>query len=151
MSAKSRTNLLRRLPAILAIGGSVALALPAIGCGVTTQNRAEQSFDEQIRAFHMHMRWGRYRDAAAFVETDDRSEFIGYSLQRGDDYHLTEYEIENVDYDGDTISATLLVWVQSYELPSTTVDETIFEEEWAYNEERRSWEMVERSVLDDHE
>ena len=140
----------RTTSGLAALATALGCVVPlSLGCGTASQNQAEQTFEEQTRAFHMHMRWGRYREAATFVEDSDRGAFIGYYLHRGDDYQITEYEIENVDYDTDTSTATMIVWVQSFQLPSTMVDEVVIEEQWVYNPDRRVWEVIEREEIED--
>ncbi len=84
---------MHRIPAIFA--SAVVVALFGLACGGSFRT-PEAVLDEQVRAFHAHLRWGRVDEASTFVAPDHRQIFLGMHDELGDDYQVTEYEIESV-------------------------------------------------------
>ncbi|WP_455903662.1 hypothetical protein [Microbacterium sp.] len=109
----------------------------------------EETFDEENRLYHGHLRWARYHEAASFIEIADREEFLGYYDELGDDYEVTDFEIEGVSYDPEAHTAVVTVAIESFRLPSTRVHTETIEETWEYNQDTRHWQIVEWVVEND--
>lgn len=118
-------------------------------CGGVGMRTPEMILEEQLQAFHGHMLWGRYDDAATFVAAEERERFLGMYDELGEDYDVTEFDLTKVEVDPGGEVATVEVWVQAFRLPSTRVDERTYSERWEYDRELRAWKMVERVELDD--
>jgi len=136
------------LRALLSTALVVALAAPIAACSSVVRT-PESVLEEQVNTFHQHLRWGRVGEASGYVDELEREEFLGAYDALGDDYEVTEYEIERVELQEDRRSAIVEVWVQWWQLPSTRIRETTYEETWAYDEDLRSWRMIERLTVDD--
>lgn len=131
---------------------ALALVLPwgaLVACG-GPQVRPEGLFEEHVRTFHTHMRWGRWESAASFLPDEDRFGFLGEYDERGDDYEVVEYEITSINLNSDRVSGVVSVRVQSFRLPSTRVHNQRFVERWEWNEHRRLWELAERRERDEN-
>jgi hypothetical protein len=119
------------------------------GCPTPAQLPQEQ-FERQLHAFHADMRWGRYEDAAAYIEVADRAEFEGLCDEYyDDDFQITEYEFEDIDYQAAVNQAEVEVWVQWMRLPSTSMQETRYRELWVWNDDLSAWQITEREELED--
>jgi hypothetical protein len=116
-----------------------------VACGSPQTPTA--TFQSKLDEFHGHMRWGRFNEAATFLQEEDRQDFLGAHDELGDDYQVTEFEIQNVIWD-DRTHARVTVWIQSYQLPSTRVDEVTWEESWEYEPILRRWQVTERREID---
>lgn len=127
---------------------ALSFAAPLGACSSVVRT-PESVLEESVNTFHQHLRWGRVGEASGFVDETEREEFLGAYDALGDDYEVTEYEIERLELLDDRRTAIVEVWVQWWALPSTRVRETTYEEEWAYDEEIRTWQMVERVTVDD--
>lgn len=108
----------------------------------------EAVLEEQLRAFHSHIRWGRIGEASSFVADDHRQVFVGMHEELGDDFEVTEYEIESVTVDRASDEAEVRVWMQWFRLPSTRVEEASYREVWVYNSDARVWQLSERERED---
>ncbi|TVQ97514.1 MAG: hypothetical protein EA398_14450 [Deltaproteobacteria bacterium] len=135
---------LLRLSLALCLAGLLLTGPTACG----SRQKPEQRFEEQMLAFHNHMRWARYDDAAEFVAEHMRWEFLGEHEAMGSDFEVTEYEIRRVDRTEDAGPVTVTVWVQQFRLPSTRVEERVYRERWEYNDARGVWELTERTLRD---
>ncbi len=126
----------------------LAIALPlTTACGGAMRT-PEAVLEEQLRAFHSHLRWGRIGEASGFVADDHRQVFMGMHDELGDDFEVTEYEIESVTVDRASDEAEVHVWMQWFRLPSTSVEEASYREVWTYNDDARVWQLTERERED---
>jgi hypothetical protein len=124
------------------------LVIPVAACSSVVRT-PESVLEEHVNVFHQHLRWGRVSEASGFVEEADREAFLGAYDALGDDYEVTEYEIETIELQDDRRTAVVEVWVQWWRLPSTRVRETTYEEAWEYDEDLRTWRMIERVSIDE--
>ena len=125
----------------------LSLTIGALACGGGLRT-PESVLEEQLRAFHAHVRWGRIGEAATFVADDHRQVFLGMHDELGDDFEVTEYEIQSVSLDRAADSANVQVWMQWFRLPSTRVDEATYNEVWTYDPGLRVWQLTERERAD---
>lgn len=125
------------------------LSLSWLGACGGPQIRPEGLFEEHVRTFHTHMRWGRWESAASFIPDEDRFDFLGEYDELGDDYQVVEYEITNMSLNSDGLTGIVSVKVESFRLPSTRVRPQRFLESWEWNEHRRIWELEERRDRED--
>lgn len=126
---------------------TLLLASTLTACG-SPQLSPQAKLEQQMDAFHAHLRWGRFRDAARFFEEGERAEFLGEMSGLGDDYEVTDFEIEAFEFI-DSNHATVTVWIQSLQLPSTIVREDTYVEVWEYQDGPGMWVLTERSVLEE--
>ncbi|MFT4705004.1 MAG: hypothetical protein ACI81R_002712 [Bradymonadia bacterium] len=133
--------------ALVAALVSVSFTALFVACsaGVRTP---EQVLEEQVRTFHGHLRWGRVEEAASFVAPEHREVFLGMYDEYGEDYEVTEYEIENINYQRGAENAEVVVWMQWFRLPSTRVQDATYNETWEYNMLSRVWQLVGREADD---
>ena len=136
---------LRNLIASIVLILAMVPVVVACGGGMRTP---EAVLEEQLRAFHSHVRWGRIDEAAGFVSDDHRQVFLGMHDELGEDFEVTEYEIHSVNLDRASDVAVVSVWMQWFRLPSTRVEEATYREVWTYDEELRVWQMTERGRED---
>lgn len=136
---------LRNLIAIVLLFVALVPLAAACGGGMRTP---EAVLEEQLRAFHSHVRWGRIDEASGFVSEDHRQVFLGMHDELGDDFEVTEYEINSVSLDRGSNTAVVSVWMQWFRLPSTRVEEATYRETWTYDEDLRVWQLSEREESD---
>ena len=135
----------RNLILTLALAFTLLPSVVACGGGMRTP---EAVLEEQLRAFHSHVRWGRISEATSFVSDDHRQVFLGMHDELGDDFEVTEYEINGVTVDRGEDVAVVNVWMQWFRLPSTMVEEATYREVWTYNSDARVWQLTERERQD---
>ncbi len=122
-------------------------ALSFLAC-MSGMRTPRQVLDEQLRAFHGHLRWGRVAEASTFVSAEHQQTFIGMYEEYGEDYEITEFEIEALEMQRADDEATVTVWMQWFRLPSTRVHEAYYEEVWSYDNEQRVWQLTARRMLE---
>ncbi|MFT6396199.1 MAG: hypothetical protein ACJAYU_000942 [Bradymonadia bacterium] len=118
-----------------------------IGCAGMMRT-PEAVLEDQLRAFHAHLRWGRIEEASTFVADGHRQVFLGMHEELGDEFEVTEFEIEMINVDRASDTAEVTVWMQWFRLPSTRVEDATYRETWGYNEEARVWMLDERVEID---
>lgn len=136
---------IRHAIASLLVAAALVPVLAACGGGMRTP---EAVLEEQLRAFHSHIRWGRINEASGFVSEDHRQVFLGMHDELGEDFEVTEYEIHGVELDRASDVAVVSVWMQWFRLPSTRVEEATYREVWTYDEDLRVWQLSERERED---
>lgn len=129
------------------IAAIVLMTLPMLAC-MSGMQTPQQALDEQLRAFHGHLRWGRINEASTFVAPEHQQAFLGEFEVYGDDYQVTEFEVEGLSMERASDTALVTVWMQWFRLPSTRVQEAYFEETWSYDNDARIWQLTSRRVLD---
>ena len=132
MSRRLSTSALRLLL------GTIVLCLQACA---GAQSPAD-TFQRDLDAYHAHLRWGRYDEAANYLAEDEREEFFGALEQRGEGYQITDFEVKSVTVTEANKEALVVVWIQSYRLPSTTMRAETTLETWSWDEELRTWQIT---------
>jgi hypothetical protein len=132
--------MIRRLhtSALRLIVGATALWLQACA---GAQSPAD-TFQRDLDAYHAHLRWGRFDEAANYLAEDEREEFFGVLEQRGEGYQITDFEVKSVTITEPNKEAQVVVWIQSYRLPSTTMRAETTIETWTWDEQFRSWQIT---------
>ena len=100
------------------------------------------TFQRDLDAYHAHLRWGRFDEAANYLAEDEREEFFGALEQRGEGYQITDFEVKSVTVTEANKEALVVVWIQSYRLPSTTMRAETTLETWSWDEELRTWQIT---------
>lgn len=130
----------RRLPtsALRLILGTAALWLQACAGAQSPSD----TFQRDLDAYHAHLRWGRFDEAANYLAEDEREEFFGELEQRGDGYQVTDFEVKSVTVTEPNKEAIVVVWIQSYRLPSTTMRAETTLETWSWDDQLRTWQIT---------
>ena len=110
------------------ISGATALWLQACA---GAQSPAD-TFQRDLDAYHAHLRWGRFDEAANYLAEDEREEFFGALEQRGEGYQITDFEVKSV-----TVTEA-----NKEALPSTTMRAETTLETWSWDEELRTWQIT---------
>ncbi len=124
--------------ALRLIVGATALWLQACA---GAQSPAD-TFQRDLDAYHAHLRWGRFDEAANYLAEDEREEFFGALEQRGEGYQITDFEVKSVTVTEPNKEAQVVVWIQSYRLPSTTMRAETTIETWTWDDQFRSWQIT---------
>jgi hypothetical protein len=132
--------MIRRLhtSALRLIVGATALWLQACA---GAQSPAD-TFQRDLDAYHAHLRWGRFDEAVNYLAEDEREEFLGELEQRGDGYQITDFEVKSVTVTEANKEAIVVVWIQSYRLPSTTMRAETTLETWSWDDQLRTWQIT---------
>ena len=132
--------MIRRLhtSALRLIVGATALWLQACA---GAQSPAD-TFQRDLDAYHAHLRWGRFDEAANYLAEDEREEFFGVLEQRGEGYQITDFEVKSVTVTEANKEAIVVVWIQSYRLPSTTMRAETTLETWSWDDQLRTWQIT---------
>lgn len=117
-----------------------ALLSALAACGAA-QSPAD-TFQRDIDAFHAHLRWGRFDEAMNYLAEDEQEEFAGELEQRGEGYQVTDFEVKSVTITEPNRQALVVVWIQSYQLPSTTMRSETTLETWTWSDELRAWQVT---------
>ena len=130
----------RRLPtsALRLLLGTIVLCLQACAGAQSPSD----TFQRDLDAYHAHLRWGRFDEAANYLAEDEREEFFGALEQRGEGYQITDFEVKSVTVTEANKEALVVVWIQSYRLPSTTMRAETTLETWSWDEELRTWQIT---------
>lgn len=115
--------------------------LPALAACGAAQSPAD-TFQRDIDAFHAHLRWGRFDEAMNYLAEDEQEEFAGELEQRGEGYQVTDFEVKSVTITEPNRQALVVVWIQSYRLPSTTMRSETTLETWTWSDELRAWQVT---------
>ena len=124
--------------AVVLIFGATALWLQACA---GAQSPAD-TFQRDLDAYHAHLRWGRFDEAVNYLAEDEREEFLGELQQRGDGYQITDFEVKSVTVTEANKEAIVVVWIQSYRLPSTTMRAETTLETWSWDDQLRTWQIT---------
>lgn len=122
---------------------ALLLALVFTGC-MRPQASPAELLDRSLNGFHGHLIFQRFDEAAAFVPTATRSDFMAYYENEGEDLKITEYEITRVEVNPDETVAKVEVTISWYRLPSSTIQKTKMVEEWTFDKLLSRWEVVEQ-------
>lgn len=100
------------------------------------------TFQRDLDAYHAHLRWGRFDEAVTYLAEDEQEEFLGELEQRGEGYQITDFEVKSVTVTEPNKEAMVVVWIQSYRLPSTTMRSETTIETWTWDDQLRSWQIT---------
>lgn len=100
------------------------------------------TFQRDLDAYHAHLRWGRFDEAVTYLAEDEQEEFLGELEQRGEGYQITDFEVKSVTVTEPNKQAMVVVWIQSYRLPSTTMRSETTIETWTWDDQLRSWQIT---------
>jgi len=124
--------------ALVLIFGAAALWLQACAGAQSPSD----TFQRDLDAYHAHLRWGRFDEAVNYLAEDEREEFLGELEQRGDGYQITDFEVKSVTVTEANKEALVVVWIQSYRLPSTTMRAETTVETWSWDDQLRTWQIT---------
>jgi len=124
--------------ALCLILGAAALWLQACAGAQSPSD----TFQRDLDAYHAHLRWGRFDEAVNYLAEDEREEFLGELEQRGDGYQITDFEVKSVTVTEANKEAIVVVWIQSYRLPSTTMRAETTLETWSWDDQLRTWQIT---------
>ena len=129
---------MKKLP-IIALLLLTSAGLELLGC---SQKGKEDDFFMCVQNFHADLRFARYGRASKYLSETERNLFDGRVEELGDDFHITEFEVIDIDTDPETGIATVEVKIMWYKLPSMSVKTTVVIEEWELIEGK--WVIVSR-------
>jgi len=122
------------------------IAMVGAGCAITSETSPDDAVSLQAASaeFSKDLRWGRYAEASIHVAPDYREEFLGYYEELGDDFHVVNLEVRDVDMSKDeqVTVATIEVEQQWYVEPGMVVKKERFIEQW--RRERAGWILTQR-------
>jgi hypothetical protein len=110
---------------LAAFAASAALLLAC-----QTPQEPKVTLAEQLRTYHQHLRWGRFQDAARYLEAGDREVFLGRHEEMGEDYKVIDFEIKNVEPSPDGQEAKVEINLQWVLEPSMTVHKDKLLQTW---------------------
>ena len=124
----------------IATGILLVLLVPAWGCASLIDdplNRRSRFEDTQAR-FTQYIRWGKFEEAARFVDPEMREEFMSCAPEFSD-LRFSDYEISEVAIQDGVMSASVDVRFTAYRL-SLPVERTVaLTEEWSRDEATGVW------------
>ncbi len=96
--------------------------------------------------FHSDLRWQRFDEASVHLPADQREGFLSYYEDRRKSLFITEFEVVKLQISPDQKSAHAQILMTWYELPSTQVQTSMVDEQWAFREKASQWEVMEQTV-----
>ena len=126
---------------------AVLLLLPTgfVAC-TSARPTPEELLSTSLTAFHSHLVFQRYDDAAAFLPPEQREPFRTYYEEQGEDLKFTEFEIRQLELCPDKSCAYVELDLGWYRLPSTSVQRSKMHERWDYAAEYERWTLEEQRV-----
>lgn len=115
----------RRVPILL-----VLVALTAAACGF--YEPPDTRLRKCVMLYNDGIRWGQWKQAAAFLPPDKREDFIERKEAQQDTTRVTEFEIRDVRYDSSNDTATVLVEYAWHRYPSLVVARGRVRQHWAF-------------------
>lgn len=137
--------MVRRISTLSLAGLVLALSplLMTLACGAQPRTPRDV-LEDDVMEFHRNLRWARYDEASVYVSPQMREAFLQRYRDLGDDFQVTEFEIQSIELADGRERAVVLVWYQAVLMPNPTVQETVYRETWDYDDEARAWQLVER-------
>ncbi len=132
-----------RKSAVWAALAVLAAMSAASGCSAA-KPKSKTELIENVNAYHQHMRWGRYSQAAGFMAEGDQEAFLGRHEALGDDFRVVEIEIKNVRLvrpDEEAEAEVVMAWIRE---PDMRVHRDKIVEKWRNVDGR--WVLVEREL-----
>jgi len=121
----------------------VLVLMVGAGCAAKKQP-SPVDLKKTAEHFSQRMRWQDYRQAAAFLPTEEREAFVA-EWKASKDLHVVGSRIESIEM-LDAESGSVVMVIEYYMLPSNAVRETESKQEWRYRPgerfERGFWELV---------
>ena len=122
----------------------VFLLITLLAGGCSSKPSPATSLVKVSKQFSERLRWQDFNTAAAFVNADEREDFLA-NWKENKDLHVVGTHIDTIEMvDAETAEVTMTV--DYYILPSATVKQIETRQEWKYREGERfelgSWEMV---------
>ncbi len=119
----------------------LTLGLPACaGGGHLTRDAALR---DVARRFALHVRWKKWRGAATMVHPAYRAKWLA-SRAATRHVHLTDVAVIGIQPAPDNETATVLLGVSWYRIPSTQIQQRAWQQTWRY--EARQWFLVEEKL-----
>ncbi|PJB41961.1 MAG: hypothetical protein CO108_12350 [Deltaproteobacteria bacterium CG_4_9_14_3_um_filter_63_12] len=119
------------------------LAFATSAC-MRPQASPSELLNRALNAFHGHLIFQRFDEAAAFVPTATRKDFMTYYEDQGEDLKITEYELTRLEMNPEETIANAEVTISWYRLPSSTIQKTKMQEEWNFDKLTSRWEVIEQ-------
>ena len=108
-----------------------ALAALFLLCSCGAMVRAEADLTRESRDFTQRLRWGDFQGAARHMADPYRDEFL--SLFQGiSDLHIVDVRLESVDQPHSELEGEVEMVLEYYQLPSVSVKEFRFRQQWRY-------------------
>lgn len=123
--------------------GLLATALPA--CAGSYLSRGE-ALKSSVRDFNLHVRWQKWQGAAAYVHPSFRNEWLTAHVSAAQYVRITDVQVMGVQPSEDGDTATVIVGVGWYRIPSTQIQQRAWQQEWRY--EGREWVLVSERIPD---
>ncbi len=124
----------------IATGILLVLLVPAWGCASLLSDPLDRrgQFEDTQERFTQYIRWGKFEEAARFVDPEMREEFMSCAPEFSD-LRFSDYEINQVAIQEGVKSASVDVRYTAYRL-SLPVERTVaLTEEWTRDEATGVW------------
>ena len=124
----------------IATGILLVLLVPAWGCASLFSDPLDRrgQFEDTQARFTQYIRWGKFEEAARFVDPEMREEFMSCAPELSD-LRFSDYEIREVSIQDGVKSASVDVRYTAYRL-SLPVERTVaLTEEWTRDEATGVW------------
>ena len=119
------------------------LVTPMLLPACSTQPSKQDDLRLTVQAYHGHLRWGRYTEAASFLPAAEQAEFIGRHDELGDTYRIVELELRSITFPRPN-EAEVQIAMQWIREPDMTVYKDRITEIWHRTEE--GWIVVKRQI-----
>ena len=111
-----------------------ALVLIA-SCGMA--NRSTREFESLQRDYLMRLRWQDYASAASYMIPENSADFLD-RFRDWNDLHITNVQVEKIEYLEEENLVRTVSLVEYYLLPSATIKTFRLKEEWEWQEGERT-------------
>jgi len=131
------------LPLLLTIAIFFSLALT--GCSQHTKKDLYGDLFMASNNYYNGLRWQHFSLSAQALPAEQRESFIHKREAQRDHFKVVDFEMRSHDFDSENSSAVLTVDYRWYRTNDPTVRTTRMRQDWKYNDERNSWELVGQS------
>lgn len=107
----------------------LVLLFPILLCSCVPPVDLGPDFDELSSYFIQSVRWQDFQGASKFLSEDERDAFLK-QFPRNKDLHMVDVIFERIDLDEELGEAETVMFVEYYMLPSATVKEWRWTQQW---------------------
>ena len=123
---------------------AVLIISSLIACSMQSPKKQgrEDRLRDNLRSFHWALIAGDVPNALRFVPRDERDAWDEAFSCVFEGFRLLDYRVELIDFGEENKEATVRVRWTSHPLDSLVVDETLWKEDWSYNQNKQRWSLV---------
>ncbi len=121
------------------------VALMTLSCATAAgpDRRAKKLLKQSVDLFNGDIRWQDYETAKKFIPQTQGNSFWAQMDRMKRDIRLTDYEIRDIAFCENGLSATAKVHYQYWSVESPILRNATITQKWRFNERKKIWQVIE--------